>query len=373
LGRSAVGFQQIHPALGVIMKQELAIARPRPAAHVWRAAAATVRGFVEGVSAETAAKQMWPDDVVTPLVLRGAVTQATTSDPAWAGPLAFQSVSTAIEEAVAMAAIGRVVRAGALAVDLGRNTSVRVPGRTTSAADAGQWVQEGHPIPARQLTMLSGPTLTPTKLAVLVTMTREMTEASNIEDVVRVLLTEAASLALDAAVFSTAAAVPGKPAGILNGVTALTPTAGGTGFDSCGQDLGALVEDIATRAGGAHAFFVAAPHQAISVRFWAGGQFSVAGESDVLPLAASAGLADGTVLCIEPASFAITLGEPEFSVATVATVHQEDTTPRDIVSGTPATPVTSMWQTDALALRMLMPANWGMRTAHVSYMTGVQW
>jgi hypothetical protein len=55
----------------------------------------------------------------------------------------------------------------------------------------------------------------------------------------------------------------------------------------------------------------------------------------------------------------------------------EDTTPADIVEGpspgTPAFPVKSMWQTDSLALRLIMRMNWIMRRPVVSWMTGVQW
>lgn len=345
----------------------------RSADFVWRAAVATIRAFVNGTSADHMARTMYPDDLITPVVMRAATTQATTTDPAWAGPLAFKSVSLAIEEMVAMSAIGAVLRAGAFNVDLGRNASVRVPGRSTTVANAGKWVQEGHPIPAVQLNILGGPVLAPTKLAVLVTMTQEMTQTSNIEDVVRMTVSEAAGLALDAALFSATAATAAQPAGILHGITALTPTAGASlGFDACGQDLGNLVQDIASRAGGANAFFVGAPHQATAIRFWAGGQFG-RGQGDLLPVAASAGLAEGTIICIEPGSLALTLSAPEFSVANVATVHQEDTNPADIVSGTPATPVKSMFQTDSMALRMTLTASWGMRAPHVSYMTGVGW
>ena len=109
-----------------------------------------------------------------------------------------------------MSALGSLLRAGAFNVDLGQYGSVRVPGRATTAAMAGQWVQEGKPGPARSLNILGGPVLNPNKLEVLVTMTREITEASNIEDVVRMLVTEAASLALDAAVFSSSAATASR-------------------------------------------------------------------------------------------------------------------------------------------------------------------
>jgi len=348
------------------------IPRIRPAGHLWRAAAATVRGFVNGVSADDTARAMWPDDPVTPILLRGASTQATLTDPAWAGPLAMLSVSDAVEEAVSMSAIGRVIAAGALKVDLGRYASVHVPGRVTNPADAGQWLREGKPIPARTLGILSGATLTPQKVACIVTMTRELIEASNIEDVVRVLLSEAAGLALDAAVFSNAAATADQPGGILHGVTPVAPTAGGaSGFDACGQDLGALVKDIASRGGGRHAFFVAAPAQATAIRFWAGGQFGITPETETLPIEGSAGLADGTVVCVEPESLAITVADPQFEASKIAAIHQEDTAPAtDLPTGTP---VKSMFQIDATALRMTLWADWGMRAPHASVLTGAQW
>jgi hypothetical protein len=352
--------------------KEGSIPRPRPAAYVWRAAAATVRGFKDGVPADVVARTLWPDDHITPIILRGASAPAVLTDPAWAGPLAFQAVSAAIEEIVSMSAVGRVMQT-AFRVDLGRNASVLVPGRVTNAADAGQWVAEGAPIPVRQL-LVTGAPLRPRKVACIVAMTRELTEASNIEDVVRMLLTEAAGLALDAAVFSTSAGTAGQPAGVLNGVTAVAPVAGPTGFDACGQDLGNLVKDIAQRAGGRSAFFIGAPAQATAIRFWAGGQFGINPDTETLPVEGSAALADGTVVCIEAPSLAITLADPEFEASKMAAVHQEDTAPADIVSGgAAAVPVKSMFQIDATALRMTLRADWAMRAAHVSYLTGATW
>ncbi|HEY2243468.1 MAG TPA: hypothetical protein VGH47_04490 [Xanthobacteraceae bacterium] len=351
------------------MKQEQI--RLRAAAYQWRAAAATVRGFVEGTSPETMARAMYPDDQVTPLVLRAATTQATTTDPLWAGPLAMQSRADAIEDVVALSALGRLLAAGALNVDLGRLATLIVPGRVTNVLDAGQFVQEGKPVQVRQLNVTGAP-LRPRKLEVIVTVTRELTEASNIEDVVRVILTEAAGIALDAAIFSATAATPARSAGILNGLVALAPSAAG-GFEGAGEDLGALTLDLATRAGGQFPFFIAAPSQATTLRYWAGGQFGTGPGSDILPVAASAGLPDKTVVCLEPRSFVCTIGQPSFSASRVATLHQEDTTPADIVAGAAATPVKSMFQIDAIALKMTLWADWAMRAPHVSFMDAVTW
>jgi hypothetical protein len=53
----------------------------------------------------------------------------------------------------------------------------------------------------------------------------------------------------------------------------------------------------------------------------------------------------------------------------------EDTAPQDITGGTPspATPVKSMWQTDSLALRLIMMTNWIMRRPVVAWASGVAW
>jgi hypothetical protein len=181
-------------------------------------------------------------------------------------------------------------------------------------------------------------------------------------------------MAIDGAVFSANALSAARPAGILDGLTPLAPSALSSPFESCGQDLGSLVADIATRGGGARAAFVASPAEATAIRYWAGGQFGVTPATDVLPVAAAAALPKGTVICVEPESFACSISAPEFSATTVAAIHQEDTTPADIVSGgTPATPVKSMWQIDAIALKMTVWADWCLRAPHVSFMDAVSW
>jgi hypothetical protein len=285
-------------------------------------------------------------------------------------------VSEAVQDSVSMSVLGRLILAGALHIDLGRFASVVVPGRSTTIADGGQFIAEGAPIPARQYHLL-GSTLRPRKLSVIATFSNEMSEASNIEQVLRALIIEAAGPAVDAAILSTAASSPAKSAGLLYGLTPLAPATGTFGFDNCGQDLGKLVGDIAVRMGGAHAMFIANPAQATAIRYFAGGQFSIDPASDVLPVVGSAALAAGTIIAIEPSSFASTIGAPEFEVGTVATIHQEDTTPADIVGGaspgTPAWPTKSMFQIDAIALKMTVWCDWCMRAPHVSFMNAVQW
>jgi hypothetical protein len=342
--------------------------------HTWRAAAAKVRAFIKGQSVEQVLHENYPDDQVTPIIARAVSHPAILTDPAWAGPLAALSVSEAVQDSVSMSILGRLMMAGGLHIDLGKFASVVVPGRSTTIADAGQWVAEGAPIPAKQHLLL-GPTLRPRKLAVIATFTQELADASNIEAILRALIIEAAGPAVDAAILSNAAASPQKSAGLIYGLTPLVPASGTFGFDNCGQDLGKMVGDIAARNGGAHTVFAANPAQATAIRFYAGGQFAIDPRSDVLPVAGSAALPTGTIIAIEPSSFASTIGAPEFEVGTVATIHQEDTTPSDIFgsTGTPAYPTKSMWQVDAIALKMTVWCDWCMRAPHVSFMNAVTW
>jgi hypothetical protein len=338
-------------------KQELGIPLPK---HMWRMAAVKVRSFIEGKPASLISKQLYPYDEITPAILRAATNPAKLTTPAWAGSLAAASVSAAVQETVSTSVIGRLMQAGGLAIDLGTFGSVVVPGRATTPADAGLWLADGDGIPARQYQML-GPTLQPHKLAVIVTFTREMSEASNIEDILRALIIEAAGPAIDAAVLSTAAASPQRSAGLLNGLTPLTAATGTASFDNCAEDLGKLVVNLASRNGGANAFFAASAAQTMAIRFFAKDAFTVAG---------SVALADGTVIAIEPSSFASTIVEPEFEVGTMATIVQDDAAP--IISGT-AGSTKSMWQTDAISLRMTLRADWCMRAPHVAYMNNVSW
>ena len=96
------------------------------------------------------------------------------------------------------------------------------------------FLAEGQAIPVVQGTSSPGVILEPYRLATAVTLTGEMIRHSNAEAFVRQVLAENVGPTLDAAMLSSAAAVSGvRPAGILNGISALTPTAAGSSaFDA---------------------------------------------------------------------------------------------------------------------------------------------
>ena len=104
-----------------------------------------------------------------------------------------------------------------------------------------------------------------------------------------------------------------------------------------------------------------------------------AGQLNGSPLITSGTVPLGTVICLDAADYVSVSGDaPRFEISDQATLHMEDTSPTNIGSaGTPpvvAAPVQSMFQTDSLALRLILPMNWAMRrTGVVSWVAGVTW
>jgi hypothetical protein len=83
----------------------------------------------------------------------------------------------------------------------------------------------------------------------------------------------------------------------------------------------------------------------------------------------------GTIIAVDAADFVVVGGEaPRFEVSDQATLHMEDTDPDPIHNGGPASPVRSLWQTDSLGLRLILPVNWCMRRpGMVASIQGVAW
>jgi hypothetical protein len=90
------------------------------------------------------------------------------------------------------------------------------------------------------------------------------------------------------------------------------------------------------------------------------------------PIFASMVLPAGTVICVETRSVVATIDTvvPEFSVAE-ATLLQMDTSPVDVVAGSPTR---SVFQLDSLALKMsLRNVDWKLRAPHVSWVQATNW
>jgi hypothetical protein len=343
---------------------DLAVDKPRPADHIVRAAVAQLRAYIGGGTPANIARTLWGDDRVTPIILRAATGPAMTTTVGWAKEIATVAIFDLLQSITSISAAAELIGRG-LQIDMTGVAQFFVPGRVLNANAAGQWIVEAGPAPARQLSFSNAAVLQPRKLSVLTAFSREQIESSNIENIVRQTLGEAAGLALDQRMFSANAASASAPAGLFAGVTPQTPTAGG-GINAMEGDLKNLFTALAAQGGGKTAVIVAAVPQAVTLKMTVGPKF----DYDIIE---STGLAAGTVAAVEVASFVSGFSSvPEFETGRDAAIHFEDTAPADPIMG--GVPVKSMFQIDSTALRMRLWASFGMRAAgHAQFVTGATW
>jgi HK97 family phage prohead protease/HK97 family phage major capsid protein len=337
-------------------------------------------------------KMVYPDDEPTRAMLewtmKAASAPAMTTVTGWAQELVQTLFASFMSTLMPKSVFPRLSAKG-LSLTFGRNGRISVPTRALTPSIAGSFVGEGQPIPVRQ-GAFTAQVLTPKKMAVITTWTREIDEASvpAIEGLLRAAIQEDTAVSLDTVLLDANAATLIRPAGILNGVTPLTATAGG-GFTALVGDIkqisGALL--TATKGNVRAPVWIMNPQQVMSAGLTPApgvGAFPFQdqinnGNLQGWPIIDSGTVPLGTVIAMDAADFVSVGGEaPRFELSDQATLHMEDTAPADIVSGggtpTTANPVKSMWQTDSIALRLIMPTNWAIRRPGVvSAVVGVTW
>jgi len=186
----------------------------------------------------------------------------------------------------------------------------------------------------------------------------------------RMVLSESVAASLDAAIFDATAASTTRPAGLRNGVSVTTATAGGT-VDAMRKDVGNLVAAVAPVANGQIAL-VGSPDVAAKLLLNANPALPY-------PVLSSGGLAAGFLVAIAlPALVAAVDPVPRIEASRDALTQMEDTSPVAIgTAGSPntvAAPVRSYWQSDSVSLRMIMRLGWGLRaTGAVAWTQAVTW
>ena len=309
-------------------------------------------------------RRTWPNDTAADLILRAAVSPTSTSS--------YPTFTTAVT-LPALAPQSAAVRlfANALKVDLTGVASITVPYAATQPQVG--FVAEGSPAPLPQFS-LAGVTVGPArKLLVLSAVTGELENSTpeTASAVIGRMLADATAKALDSAVFSNVAADSTRPGGLLNGVSAITATAGG-GLAALVGDLGNLAGEIAD--GGINAddmIIVTHPETATKLRLLASPAFTntILGTPQV---------AVGTVIAVAPGGLAVGYsGAPDIESSFEATVHFEDTTPLAISTpGSPntvAAPVRSAFQHNLIVIRVRCRCAWGALPDAIQYLTGATW
>jgi hypothetical protein len=316
-------------------------------------------------------RSLWPDDEVTPVLLRAATAPATLTTSGWASQIAATSLADMLMN-LGPASAGSALLRRSLVLSFDRAGIMTVP-TPLAAASYVSFVAEGAPIPVEQLTV-TGPQLSPRKMAVITSFTNELFEHSipNVEALVRAVLSESTGLALDAALFDATAGDTTRPAGLRNGVTVTTASALTPATEAMDADLRALAAAVAPVAGNGPIIFVASPAQAVSIRMRRGADLGY----EVL---ASSALAAGRVMAVAPNALAVALDPvPTFDITKEAVLVYDDAAPAQVGTvGSPNTvgaPARSLFQTDSLALKLRFNAAWGLRTTGaVAWTQSVTW
>jgi HK97 family phage prohead protease len=369
--------------------------KPEPLDYFFRAAVVRAKSRIDGHSIDDTRRKIYGDDeatkVVCDIVLKAASAPAETTVAGWAQELVHTIWADFMQVLLPMSVFPKLSAKG-LALTFGSNGKIVIPTRSLTPSIAGSFVGEGMPIPVRQ-GAFSSQTVTPKKMAVITTWTKEMDEYSTpaIEGLLRQAIMEDTAIALDTVLLDANPATTIRPAGLRSYQTGLTPAAGvGTPFANFVADYSALYGQLLTLTNGnvRSPTIILNPIQVLNLSLIqppaaAVPLFPFIAMTDgdrVLKadLIESSTVAPGMAIMVDAADFT-TAGQegPRLEISDQATLHMEDTTPLDIVGGvspgTPAWPTKSMWQTDSLALRLIMFTNWIMRRPISSWMTGVLW
>jgi hypothetical protein len=313
------------------------------------------------VSTEEVAAAIYPGDRMLEAVLTTKATSAPamTTTTGWAAELLAKLIADAGDALGAASSAVSVMQKGLL-LNWGNYGQISVPAFVASANNAG-FVQEGSPIPVRQLASTAA-MLNVFKVASISVMSREMMESSNAEALISDALTRSCALAIDAVFFSSNAAVSNtSPAGILNGISTTTASNNTDLFEAFSEDASNLINAVSAVGGNGPFILVTNPGRAVTIAthyisFRDETQFQLVGSSAV----------GNTMITIAPQAIAAAVDvNPEIETVNAATLVM-DTVPGTMDSTGSAH--RSVWQTDSIAIKVRWPVSWVVRNSQ-----GVAW
>jgi len=329
---------------------------------------AAIRGNVTGGEV---AREFWKGSRDLEIIARAASIPATLT--AWGSTFATTAVGAFIRSLAPQSAAARLFAAGLEVPLTGGVAQVSLP-RNNVPFPEPQFVIEADPFPVRQGDFINAVLGPPRKLGMIVGLTEDLRDhsAETAEAVIRAEMIAACAKALDAAVFSTAAASTARPAGILNGVTPITAATGG-GQAALLADMRALIGAIVTAGGGQNIFIFARPDELVAISILA-----PAATISNVTFVPTPSLTDGSIVAVEAGAIASGFPAlPDIDISREALIHF-DTVPQPIGAvGTPnvvAAPTRSLWQTASLALRLILRVAWVVRTpGMVQVVNGATW
>jgi hypothetical protein len=348
------------PKVSIPLRPDPAAVRRAGVNALIRTATAHLAALVEGERPEKIVARNWPNDRDTGLLIKGAVAPLTMGDAAALAHLTTHLVTALSGTWAAPAVFGQ-----GLQLSFDGATMISVPGFVADASKAG-FVKEGSPIPVRSR-LVTPCSLTPYHLKTISTLTQEMVTGSNAQAMVEDVIKQDVGLAFDSAAFDANPAVAEtRPAGLRHGIAASTASNSTNPTDATLADIATVAGVVAAVAGNSPIILVASPVRAMMLKLRAPHGMPV----NVGVLSSSA-IAAGDLICIAPVAIVSAVDSaPEISASFEAVLHQDDA-PTNI-SG--ASPVASMYQTGALALKCRMQASWSRRDDRaVAWLTATGW
>jgi HK97 family phage major capsid protein/HK97 family phage prohead protease len=309
---------------------------------------------------------------------KAAAIPADTTTSGWADSLAQTVIGDFIESLLPYSIYPQLRQRGG-SFTFGRNGTISLPARNTATTVAGAFVAQGAAIPVRQ-GAFTAITLTPKKMGVITTMTREITEHSTpqIEAILKQAMLEDTGVAIDTVLLDATAASTTRPAGLKNGIAKVTVsgTASIVGFIA---DLKTLYQALITATNGnvRSPVWIMNPGDVLTASLIQTTTGDTPFRDEIsrgtllgIPIVQSTTGLNDTMAIMDAADFLTATGDtPQFSVSDQAVLHMEDTTPTALSTvatpNTVAAPIRSLWQTDTMAIRMLLDINWAKRRAGI--------
>ena len=331
---------------------------------------------------------------------KSATEVATTTATGWAAELVSTDTVGFINELEAVSIYGAMV-AGGTGIPFGTNSSISMPKRSGSGAVSGSFVQEGASIPVKA-DAYGLQTFNRYKAAVIVPFTAEIAQRSSpqIEGLIRNAIVSDTGDMLDSVLMNAGA-------NAIAGVRPASPFFGAATQASAGDDQASILTDLKFLLGilssanaGRSPAIVMNPARATALTLLTNSNGAFVFRDEIaqgrllnVPLVISTNCPADQVYIIDLADFASAFDAPNFVASEQVTLVMADddgTDPTmefenavsttgslnvsDAAGTTPPTVVKSMFQTNSIALRMIMPVTWGMmRSNTAGYLSAVSW
>lgn len=337
-----------------------------------RAVVARGVAYCNDISIEKALEERYPGHEGLGVMLRSAQTVGSTTGSHWADDL-VQTAYYGFLNALMPYSVFPALAGRGLSLMFDQWGSLSLPRRTAGTAGGG-FVAEGGAIKVGKVTTAAA-TLTPKKMGIIVAFTKELAKRSTpaIESVVRQAILEDTAAALDPLLLDSTASGSSRPAGLLNGVSAASTGYAGADYVAVRNDFKNLLAPFFSANASDGIVVLMNPAQGLAMSLMEGPSGDpnwLQRIKDRVTIIESTNVTANRLIAVRAADFVSAGGNPEFDVSEQATIHMEDASPGDIVSGGTAASgaVKSLWQTASIGVRMLMDISWVMRRPSV-----VQW